>query len=152
MVKLTIKNKTGAKTTVTMRGPAYYQFKPKANKTEKVYVKKGTYQYTYEACGEKITKTISVQTGKEKLTLAKCKKPKKSSQKIAKVTIVNNTGRYLTLYLDGPESYYFSLKPGKSTIEVIKGKYHYRAYGYGGASRSGTQNLRNGFRWQWFCI
>jgi hypothetical protein len=148
MVKLTIKNKTGVKVTLTLRGPAYYQFQIKPNKTEKEYLRKGTYTYSYEACGGKTTGTIVVETGKEKLTLPKCQK---TSSQVAKVTVKNNTGGYIRINLTGPASYYFYLKPGTTQIQVIKGKYQYTCYGCGGASKSGTVNLRNGFVWTWFC-
>jgi hypothetical protein len=72
------------------------------------------------------------------------------SGKTVKVRIVNDTGGTLTLNLNGPASYNFNLGPGKHTINVIPGTYNYTVWGCG-TSESGSQKLKKGFEWTWYC-
>ncbi len=52
------------------------------------------------------------------------------------VQIENTTGGTVTLYMNGPATYKFSLAAGNSSINVCPGSYSTTAYGCGGASKS----------------
>lgn len=67
------------------------------------------------------------------------------------ISIKNDTGGPVTLYLSGPCSYTFSLSTGNTTINILPGTYSYTAYGCGGASLSGSKTLNSGDEWSWFC-
>jgi hypothetical protein len=148
IIPFSFQNQTGSKITIVLQGPAYYTLELKTG-ANKVNLLPGLYQYSYTACGKPQKGTVTVNIG-AKLILPKCKTTAKGT---VNIQIANNTHRYLTLNLTGPATYNFSLPAGKTTITVIKGTYTYRAWGCGGASKSGTKNLsRNGFVWTWFCL
>jgi len=58
----------------------------------------------------------------------------------ATITINNTTGGKVTLYLNGPAKYTFSLGTGYTYLKVCSGSYSYTAYGCGGANDTGTIN------------
>ncbi|MCU0488014.1 MAG: hypothetical protein MUE67_03565 [Anaerolineales bacterium] len=146
---LVINNKTGETFTLTMKGPSTYTWTIKPGKNTQTIVP-GKYKYNYKACGGTAKNgTVEVKKNNQTLVLAVCKQ--KAGDKAVSVTIQNNTGGYMTLSLTGPATYRFQVKPGKSTINVIKGKYTYTAWGCGGSSASGTKNLKGGTIWTWWC-
>jgi len=151
-LQLVVNNKTGEKFNLVMKGPATYNWMLQAGK-QTFNVLPGKYKYTYKACGgtEK-TGTIQVKKNKQTLTLAVCKQQKKTGGGLKPINILNNTGGTVTLILTGPSSYRFSLKPGKSTLMVLKGTYQFTAYGCGGASISGTKKLGGKAVWKWWCM
>lgn len=147
-LSLLIINKTGETIQLTLVGPATYTFTLQAGKSTQ-QVLPGKYKYQYFACQGKKTGTFTISKDGKKLLLASCSKNQKS--KLARVKIDNRTGGFVWLNLVGPATYQFSLKPGKSEIWVIKGKYTYTAFGCGGASVSGTRKLNSGMLWSWYC-
>lgn len=56
----------------------------------------------------------------------------------ATISVVNDTGAYVTIYLKGPAAFTFNVAAGNQTISVCSGNYSYTAYGCGGASVNGT--------------
>ena len=66
--------------------------------------------------------------------------PTLACEALASIIITNDTGGPLTLYLNGPASYSFSLGSGDTTLSVCPGLYNYTAYGCGGASDAGVIN------------
>jgi hypothetical protein len=54
------------------------------------------------------------------------------------ISIINNTGGNVTLYLSGPAKFTFRVSTGNQSVSVCAGTYSYTAYGCGGASRTGT--------------
>ncbi len=137
-------NKTGGKVTITVQGPLYYSFTLKTGKT-KTNISPGLYQYSYTACGKQNRGTLTAKNG-AKFVLPTC-----ITKGLVKIVIKNNTGGILTLNLTGPATYNFTLSPGKQTISVIKGVYKYLARGCGGATKSGSKNLKSGTTWIWWC-
>lgn len=65
------------------------------------------------------------------------------------ITIINNTGGYITLYLSGPGSFSFELPAGTHTISVCPGAYSYTVYGCSGAYLNGSMN--SGEEHTFFC-
>lgn len=147
-LSLLIVNKTRETVQLNLIGPQNYTFTVLPGKSTQL-VQPGKYKYTYLACQGKKTGTFTISKNGKQLVLAACSKNQKSKE--VKVRIDNRTGGFVWLNLVGPTSYQFSLKPGSSVIWVIKGKYTYTAYGCGGASVSGTRQLRNGVLWSWYC-
>jgi len=150
-MQLVVNNKTGESFKLVLKGPATYNWNLKPGK-ETFSVAPGKYKYTYKACGGTEKKgTVEVKKNNQTLVLAVCKQ-KNASGGMANIPIQNNTGGTVTLNLTGPATYHFSLAPGRSTISVLKGTYSYTAWGCGGASISGTKNLKGKNLWTWFCI
>jgi uncharacterized protein YgiM (DUF1202 family) len=67
------------------------------------------------------------------------------------VAIINDTGGAVSLTLRGPCTYTFYLVTGNSSITVLPGNYSYTAYGCGGATTTGTRELKSGDEWTWYC-
>ncbi len=67
----------------------------------------------------------------------------------ATITINNTTGGTVTLYLNGPTKYTFSVGTGYTYLKVCSGSYSYTAYGCGGASDNGTIN--SGEEHEFYC-
>ena len=147
--KLTINNKTGQQFTLTLRGPKTYYLTVPTGKSN-FEVEQGKYTYSYTACGGPQTGNVNVKKGGANLKL-ECKKASAKNSTLIKVTINNKTGGYIYITLTGPHTYNFTVAPGKSKIEVEKGKYNFTVRGCGGASSSGTRNFKGSFVWTWFC-
>jgi|GEM_PF-1861731 len=65
------------------------------------------------------------------------------------LSIQNDTGGTVTLYLTGPASFTFYLNTGPSSLYVCPGTYSYTAYGCGGATDRGT--MSSGESHTFFC-
>ena len=65
------------------------------------------------------------------------------------LSIQNDTGGSVTLYLSGPTNFTFYLSTGNSTLSVCPGTYSYTAYGCGGATDAGT--MSSGESHTFFC-
>jgi hypothetical protein len=145
--KITFKNTTGASLYVYLSGPKSYTFYLSTG-TTKVDVMAGKYTIKYHACDQDKSGKLNAKNNTN-YALAKCKEEKSKGE--VKVTIKNNTGGSLYIYLSGPHSYYFSFSSGTSKMEIIGGSYSYTAYGCG-ASISGTKNLKgNSINWTFWC-
>jgi hypothetical protein len=151
-VQLVVNNKTGESFNLVLKGPATYNWNLKPGKAT-FSVQPGKYKYTYKACGgTPKTGTVEVKKNNQTLVLAVCKQKNASAGGMVNIPIQNNTGGTVTLSLTGPATYRFTLATGRSTISVLKGTYTYTAWGCGGASASGTKNLKGKNLWTWFCI
>lgn len=146
---LVINNKTGEKFNLVIKGPATYNLMIKPGK-QTVKLLPGKYKYTYKACEAEKKGTLEFKKNNQVLVLAACK-TKKAAGGMVNITIQNNTHGYMTLNLVGPATYRFSLKAGKNTITVMKGKYQYTATGCGGSVATGTVQLKKPRVWTWFC-
>ncbi len=147
---LVINNKTGEKFNLVMKGPSTYNLMIKAGK-QTVKILPGKYKYTYKACGGEEKKgTLEFKKNNQVLVLAVCK-VKQAAGGMVNITVQNNTHGYMTLNLVGPATYRFSLKAGKNTITVAKGKYQYTATGCGGSVATGKIQLKKPRVWTWFC-
>ena len=138
---LTVDNKTGATVTITLNGAGSYTIRAVPGKSSTA-VTPGKYKFSYKACGATKTGNIAVLANGAKLAIAKCV--------MANVTIQNDTGGNVSLSLNGPASYFFTLATGRTKITAIKGKYDYRLAGICG-SKTGTINLGKGLVWRWWC-
>lgn len=147
--KITIKNNTGSSFYLTLTGPKTYTLYISAKST-KATVVSGKYKFSYQACDKTNTGNFNAK-GNANLVLQKCKEDK-SGGGLSNVTIKNNTGGSIYIYLNGPKSYTFYFSSGTSKMEVAGGKYQYTAYGCGGASISGTKNFKGkNDMWSFWC-
>jgi hypothetical protein len=64
--------------------------------------------------------------------------PTPSCDRSETISIINDTGGVVTLYLTGPAKFTFRINTGNQTISVCPGTYSYTGYGCGGASKNGT--------------
>ncbi len=148
-IQVSIQNKTGGSARISLSGPASYSFDLKSGKN-KVNVTPGTYSYSYKACGLTLTGKFDARKSGATLTLPKCGTGKAGGGEV-KVTIKNNTGGSITIYLSGPQSYTFNFPSGTSKMTVVPGKYSYTVYGCG-TSMSGTKNFKGGgLVWMFWC-
>jgi hypothetical protein len=151
-LQLVINNKTGATVNLSLKGPAgSYTWTVKSGKST-FSVASGQYKYSYKACDKQVTGTVNVKKNGQVLSLPACSKKGTKAAGTVNVKVRNNTGGYVQLNLTGPATYTFSIAPGSSTINVIKGKYQYTAWGCGGSSISGTKQLGGGSTWTWWCL
>lgn len=65
------------------------------------------------------------------------------------LSIQNDTGASVTLYLSGPTNFTFYLSTGSTSLSVCPGTYSYTAYGCGGATDKGT--MSSGESHTFFC-
>lgn len=150
-LQLVVNNKTGESFNLVLTGPKTYNWNIKPGK-QTYSIAPGKYKYTYKACGGTPKKgTVEVKKNNQTLVLAVCRQ-KNASGGMVTIPIQNNTGGTVTLSLTGPATYRFFLAPGRSSISVMKGTYNYTAWGCGGASASGTKNLKGKNLWTWFCV
>lgn len=150
-IQVQIQNKTGEQVRISLTGPTSYSFNLSTGKN-KVEVVPGKYSYSYTACsGQTLTGKFNAKKVGATLTLPKCKKSGGGDTKEVKVTIKNNTGGSITIYLSGPKSYVFSFGTGTSKMSVVPGKYNFTVYGCG-AAISGTKNFKGGgLVWMFWC-
>jgi len=74
-----------------------------------------------------------------------------SKSKLAKLSINNKTGGYLSIQLRGQNgSYWFSIAPGKHRVFVKSGRYSYTVSARCG-SKSGNVSIKKGKSWKWWC-
>jgi hypothetical protein len=129
---LTVANKSIGTVTVTLTGPGTYTiFAPVGITTKEI--PKGTYRYSYKACGLDYTGTLKATGGKSKLSIAKCK--------TANLIIMNFTDSTLTVNLSGPATYYYSV-PAHSAMRavILRGVYRHSSVCHG-KSFSGTWTI-----------
>jgi hypothetical protein len=146
---LKVNNKAGDAISFRLSGPKGYTFTLKAG-NNKLDVLTGTYSYSYFACGKTNTGKIEVKSKGAELRLDDCGGGSSGSGD-AKVVVNNRTGGALTLRLSGPQSYSWTIPPGKTTFKVISGTYSFTAYGCGGASKSGSVKIKGTYQWDWWC-
>jgi hypothetical protein len=139
--KLMIDNKTGSPVTVTLDGEQDYSFTANPGKTNQI-IARGKYKVEFFACGATRKGSLSATPSAVKLLIPKCV--------TANVTIRNDTGSSLTLSLTGTGNYLFTLAPGKTKIQVNKGKYEYQVSGACG-TKTGKINLGNRMVWRFWC-
>jgi hypothetical protein len=72
---------------------------------------------------------------------AQAAQPATGSNTALKLVINNQTGANVYLSLSGVNSYYFTLGAGKTSVEVLQGKYQYR-YLACGANQTGTLEVK----------
>ena len=76
--------------------------------------------------------------------------PTAACDKSGTISIINNTGGLVTLYLIGPAKFTFKISTGSQSISVCPGSYSYTGYGCGGASKNGTASP--GDEITFFCV
>jgi hypothetical protein len=142
--KLTIDNKTTKVINVVLKGPKSYTIYALPGKTDKD-IAGGKYTYEYTACGVKKTGTLNVTSAKSKLKINACP--------TTKLIIINTSSTQLSLSMNGPDRYSFSVAP-KSMIRtvVLRGTYKWSGSWCGG-SKTGTVVMKGGgIRWTfWGC-
>ena len=129
---LTVSNKSIGTVTVTLTGPATYTIFAAVGSTTKEIVK-GTYKYSYKACGLSFSGSLKATGAKSKIPIAACK--------TTNLVIQNLTDSTLTLNLVGPATYYYTIPPhSTSRAKILRGVYHWSGVCLGGTS-SGTWTI-----------
>lgn len=149
-IKITVNNQTGAAVWLTFTGQATVYHQAPAGKST-VELAKGTYKYTYFACGK--NNEVKLNVKKAETIQIKCGGSKDKDDKDGKtitLKVQNNTGGLLTLVLSGPQSYNFTLGTGMNKITIVPGNYNYTVWA-GCGSASGTKKLSGGLIWTWWC-
>ncbi|HLD92923.1 MAG TPA: hypothetical protein VI703_01795 [Anaerolineales bacterium] len=131
-------------------GRAYYMH-VEALTTKDLYPQRGVYDYRLTACGIMVRGTVDL-TKPYRWVMPKCGFTKaqgakaESTQNLGKdplhlvnVTLVNDTGGYLQIWLSGPYPYVFYIPPdGSKSVSILKGTYVWSHYSCGGTYSSGT--------------
>jgi hypothetical protein len=142
--KLTIDNKTTKMITVVLKGPKNYTIYALPGKTDKD-IAAGKYTYEYTACGLKKTGILKAISAKVKLKINTCP--------TTKLIIINYSSTQLSLSMNGPDRYTFSVAPKTVTrVVVMRGTYKWSG-SWCGASKTGTVVIKgNASRWSfWGC-
>ena len=129
---LTISNKSIGPVTVSLTGHGTYTIvAPVGTTTQEVL--KGTYKYSYKACGLSFSGSLKATGAKSKIPIAACK--------TTNLVIQNLTDSTLTLNLVGPATYYYTIPPhSTSRAKILRGVYHWSGVCLGGTS-SGTWTI-----------
>jgi hypothetical protein len=137
--KLEITNKSGTNVYLTLKGPQslYLTVLPGISKVELL---KGTYQYSYWACGVQETGTVVIKTA-GKLTISQCGTAG-GSKKSPQLVIVNKNKTTVTVYVYGPTYHMVVAKPGKTKLPVSEGKYQYSFRTDCGGYQSGSLQVK----------
>ena len=143
---LKIANKSGTDLRISFLGKIPYFLNATAG-TSKHVVRRGTYEYSYYACGKWQSGELGITKNAFEFTIPSCNQPTKGS---VKVVINNRTYGLLTLHLTGPDEYWVRIYPGTETIQVVKGTYDYVVWGCGD-SVSGTKKIASKFQWDFWC-
>ncbi|MBN2502281.1 MAG: hypothetical protein JXB38_15970 [Anaerolineales bacterium] len=133
-IEITFVNKTGEVFWMTFSGPktVYHQA---ALQKSTLMLPKGTYTYSYYACGQQNTEKLNVKK-KESIQLS-CKSAKSDDEDKSgaggkvKITFNNQTGEVLWITLKGKATVYHQAVAGKSTVELEKGNYNYSYFACG---------------------
>lgn len=140
--QIIINNKTTVAITVTLTGTQPYTIYALPGTTTQ-QVTAGMYKYSYKACGLTKKGTLNAKGRVAKLTIAACPS--------VTINIKNYGGTNLTINLNGPASFNFTVSPHSTyRIKIPKGTYDWTAYWCGG-SKSGTHNFTNSGVWWFTC-
>jgi len=129
---LTVNNKSIAPVTVILTGPGSYTIFAAVGTTTKE-IPRGTYQYSYKACGLSVSGVLKATAAKSKITITACK--------TTNLVIMNFTDSTLTVNLVGPATYNFTI-PAHSAFraKILRGVYHHSSVCHG-KSFTGTWTI-----------
>jgi hypothetical protein len=143
LVRLTIINQDKAFVSLRLYGDQFYYLPVNAGETRIYTPARDVYTATLFSCGVYTTQTLDL-TRQYTLVVPAC--GTKATQgpteagtidagdllKLVKVTLVNETGNYMLLILEGPQTYVFSFdKDEERSFTITKGEYTYRQYACG---------------------
>lgn len=137
--KLEITNKSGANVYLSLKGPQTQYLTVVPGKT-KVEILRGTYQYSYWACGVQQTGTVVVKAS-GKLLIPQCGSAG-GSKKLPQLVIVNKNKTTVTVYVYGPAYNTIIAKPGKTKLPVSEGTYQYSFRTDCGGYQSGSIQVK----------
>ncbi len=140
--EFTVNNTTPKTLTVTLLGPQNYVIPSPPGKT-RIVVLEGRYQYSYYDCGGIQLDRINILKKGVELKILPCNAPGGAgvattggstggTPDTVDFTINNRTYRNLNVSLVGELVYRFAGPPGKSTYQIVKGKYQLSYYDCGG--------------------
>jgi len=141
-IRLTVNNKTGAVIDrLVLSGAKAYTFYNVPIGKSTFEIIKGKYKIEYLACGVNKAKKVTILSN-YKFNTVSCP--------MAKINVINETGSIMTLIMNGPSKYRFTIPPGTMRINVIKGTYKYTGYCSCGTI-TGTINAKGRMRWNFWC-
>lgn len=120
--KVTVDNKTGSAAKITLWGPYYYSFDLRMGKN-RFEIEKGTYNYSFYACGRYYYGTFKANRTGAKLELECISAAEAAGTLPLKVN--NRTGNEFVLKLTGDGFYWLTVKPGVNVFQVKLGTYTY---------------------------
>lgn len=152
-VSVTIENKTGAATRITLTGPMTKSLNLATGKTKTELVP-GSYKFSYDACGKTNTGTFKVKGAGSTLTLPKCKGGAGGANKTVTLTVINKTTGPINFVFTGPQTYYVTIPVGTTKVTMAPGKYTWSASSNscgGYWTDTGNFNLKKSSKWTWVC-
>lgn len=137
---LNIHNNTEDDVKIKLDGPEDYSFTVAPGKTYKT-VEEGDYEYSYGACGEKVSGEVTVDNNDEWLIIDPCPDP----VFFEKFVVDSHLPESVTLSLSGPQDYELAVSLGTNKfIELQTGEYFF-SYDACDTTISGVVNItKNG--------
>lgn len=137
---LRIHNNTEDPIKIKLSGPDNYSFTIQPGKLTKT-VEEGTYEYSFNACSEKVKGDITVDKDRVWLIIDPCP----ARIHYSKFVILNHMNTATTFEMSGPQAYELSVSSGKNKfLDIVTGEYTY-TYDSCGYDVSGTiRVLKNG--------
>jgi len=100
----------------------------------KLYVRKGTYSYSYFACSNLIYGTVNVTSRGGEMYIYSCSSQgngQAQTNALATFKVKNNTGETIVIQMVGPINYLFTIKGPGANLTVQKGFYQYTMWACG---------------------
>ncbi len=142
-VKLAFNNKTPERVSITLDGPAKYTFSLPPGKSRQMALP-GRYRYAYTACKKQKRGSFDLKTGGGSFVIDKCPRQPVTPPDTYELVLDNKTGETLNIHLFGPETYFFTLQPGKTKKDVKPGHYGARYVACETFNRSGFDIQKDG--------
>lgn len=140
---LTLWNRTGETIYLNIKGPQEYHGWLEQGKFKFEYVL-GKYTYSYWACNDWHNGKFNLTKKGAEITLTECAATTKADGEQtpaasgttqtsgqSQIKITNKTGASFYLMMQGPQTYYFTIPSGTTTIYVTPGKYDYKYWACG---------------------
>ena len=136
---LDIVNKIGANVYLALKGPQILNLTVLPGKT-RVELLKGSYEYSYWACGVQKSGTVVVKA-KGTLLIPICGAAG-GTKNLPQLVIVNKDKTSVTVYISGPTYQMVVAKPGKTKVPISEGEYSFSFSTDCGGYQSGSIQVK----------
>ncbi len=137
---LNFHNNTEDEVKITLTGPKNYAFTLEPGKWIKT-VAEGDYKYSYTACGQKFSGTVTVKDDLQWIIIDPCG----SIPEYAKFVVDSHLGQSLTLALTGPQTYALTIDLGSNKFLSLQTGFYTFSYDACGTTLAGEIRItKNG--------
>ena len=117
-INFKIINKSDEVVIVHLKGPQNYDIEVLEEETKKVEIVKGDYTLEYTSCGDSYDDTLTLEDDFT-MTIYAC------GVKPTKMRVKSHLPQKIVLKMDGPDDYKFTIKLGKTKVNLLSGWYVY---------------------------